>query len=278
MADNTELDPGSGGDIIATDDISGVKYQRVKVTWGTDGVAGDVTSAYALPVTSSQLTTIDANISVMAAAVTSSGMMIVSNDLSVIAAAVTSTGFLMVSNDLSVVAAAVTNGAMTIASSDLSAIATGVSIMAAAVSTEFQVDVVGALPAGTAVIGDVGISGARTSGGTTFYKNIDVDETEDEIKGTAGQVYWISAINVSSAKLYLKFYNATAASVTVGTTTPVMTFPVPHNSANGGGFTLAIPNGIYFSTAITIAATTGVADNDTGAPGANELIVNLGYA
>jgi hypothetical protein len=41
---------------------------------------------------------------------------------------------------------------------------------------------------------------------------------------------------------------------------------------------ISIPNGIAFGTAITIAATTGVADNDSGAPGANEVIVNLGYA
>jgi hypothetical protein len=30
MADNTTLNTGSGGDVIATDDIAGVKYQRVK--------------------------------------------------------------------------------------------------------------------------------------------------------------------------------------------------------------------------------------------------------
>lgn len=171
--------------------------------------------------------------------------------------------------------------------------------------TEVQVDVVGALPAGnnaigklaansgvdigdvdvlsiaagSNLVGDVGLSGARTSGGTTPYKNLDVDETEDEVKGTAGQVYWIHAMNLSASKLYLKFYNATAASVVVGTTTPVLTFPIgTQGDTNGFGFTLAIPNGIQFDTAITVAATTGVADNDTGAPGANELVLNLGYA
>ena len=34
MADNTTLNTGSGGDVIATDDIGGVKYQIVKVTYG----------------------------------------------------------------------------------------------------------------------------------------------------------------------------------------------------------------------------------------------------
>jgi hypothetical protein len=139
--------------------------------------------------------------------------------------------------------------------------------------------VVKSITAGANLIGNVGISGARTSGGTTPYKNLDVDESEDEVKGAAGQVYWIHAVNLKSTPLYLKFYNATAANVTVGTTTPVLTFPVPSAGATtGAGFNLAIPNGIVFDTAITIAATTGVADNDTGAPGANELVVNLGYA
>jgi hypothetical protein len=77
----------------------------------------------------------------------------------------------------------------------------------------------------------------------------------------------------------LKFYNATAASVTVGTTTPDLTFPVPSaGDTNGAGFNIAIPNGIAFGTALTVAATTGFADNDSGAPAANALILNAGYA
>lgn len=135
------------------------------------------------------------------------------------------------------------------------------------------------ISAGSNLIGDVGLSGARTSGGTTPYKNLDVDESEDEIKSTAGQVYWIHCMNLANAKRYLKFYNATAANVVVGTTVPVLTFALPtQGDTNGAGFNLAIPNGIAFSTAITVAATTGFADNDSGAPGANEIILNLGYA
>lgn len=51
MADNTTLNTGTGGDVIATDDISGVKYQRVKIVLGADGVnGGDVSSSNAMPV------------------------------------------------------------------------------------------------------------------------------------------------------------------------------------------------------------------------------------
>lgn len=58
MADNTTLNSGTGGDVIATDDVtslnggasSGIKVQRVKVMFGSDGSATDVDSANPLPV------------------------------------------------------------------------------------------------------------------------------------------------------------------------------------------------------------------------------------
>ena len=50
MADNTTLNTGAGGDVIATDDIGGVKHQRVKITLGADGVSdGDVESGNPMP-------------------------------------------------------------------------------------------------------------------------------------------------------------------------------------------------------------------------------------
>ncbi len=114
--------------------------------------------------------------------------------------------------------------------------------------------------------------------GCTKYKNIDVDESEDQIKATSGVIYWIHAINLSASVLYLKFYDATAANVTVGTTVPDLTFAIPtQGDTNGAGFTLPNLKGTTFSTAITVACTTGVADNDSGAPAANVCILNLGY-
>ena len=51
MADNTILNAGTGGDVIASDDIASVKFQRIKLVHGGDGVnAGDVAVANALPV------------------------------------------------------------------------------------------------------------------------------------------------------------------------------------------------------------------------------------
>ena len=50
MADNVDITPGAGK-TIATDDIAGVQYQRVKVTYGTDGSATDASSSNPFPVT-----------------------------------------------------------------------------------------------------------------------------------------------------------------------------------------------------------------------------------
>ena len=54
MADNTTLNPGIGGDIVAADDVAGVKYQRIKLTLGADGVNdGDVSASNPIPVAES---------------------------------------------------------------------------------------------------------------------------------------------------------------------------------------------------------------------------------
>ena len=51
MADNTTLNAGAGGDVIASDDIGGVKFQRIKLVHGVDGTnAGDVATSNPLPV------------------------------------------------------------------------------------------------------------------------------------------------------------------------------------------------------------------------------------
>ena len=135
-----------------------------------------------------------------------------------------------------------------------------------------------ALIAGTALVGDVGL-GVRTSGGLSIFKSIDLDETEEAVKATAGQIYAMHITNLTAAPIYLKLYNATVATVVVGTTVPDITITIPANAdSDGAGFTWTIPQGIAFSTAITAAATTGVADADAGAPAANAVVACILYA
>lgn len=116
-----------------------------------------------------------------------------------------------------------------------------------------------------------------TSGGLSIFRSLDLDETEEEVKATAGQVYGIWFTNTNASTRWLKFYNATAANVTVGTTTPVITIALPGNSSDDISGLFNSTHGMSFDTAITVAATTGVADSDTGAPSANDVICNIFY-
>jgi len=118
----------------------------------------------------------------------------------------------------------------------------------------------------------------HSAGGLTTGRFLDVDQTEDEVKGSAGCVYGAWVTNTATATRWLKFYNATAANVTVGTPPPLITIGIPGNSSDDiSGVFSAGGVGILFDTAITIAATTGFADNDTGAPGDNDVICNVFY-
>lgn len=139
-----------------------------------------------------------------------------------------------------------------------------------------DVDVL-SIAAGTNLIGDVGLQG-RTTGGLSIFRSIDLDETEEEVKGSAGTLYSIDAMNMTASPLFLKIYDNTAAGTTVGTTTPVLTYVLPTNGdTNGCGMVKNIPQGLAFSTGITVAVTTLLADSNTGAPAANAAIVNIGY-
>lgn len=113
--------------------------------------------------------------------------------------------------------------------------------------------------------------------GLSLFRSIDLDESEEEVKATAGTVYGLWFSNMATSSRFLKFYNATAANVTVGTTTPVLTLALPGNASDDISGVFSIAQGIKFDTAITVAATTAIADNDTGAPSANDVIVNVFY-
>lgn len=45
MADNIQLNTGTGGDVLAADDMAGVKHQRVKIEWGPDNTVNEVDDA-----------------------------------------------------------------------------------------------------------------------------------------------------------------------------------------------------------------------------------------
>jgi hypothetical protein len=51
MVDNVTLNPGVGGAVVASDDIAGVQYQRIKPGFGADGSYTDVSTTNPMPVT-----------------------------------------------------------------------------------------------------------------------------------------------------------------------------------------------------------------------------------
>lgn len=120
----------------------------------------------------------------------------------------------------------------------------------------------------------------HTAGGLSVFRSLDLDESEEEVKGTAGCLYKLRLTNRATTARYVKLYNDTAANVSVGSTTPIDTIIVPGASSadlatviteNFGGL------GLTFSAALCLAATTGLADNDTGAPSANDVIATAYY-
>lgn len=103
--------------------------------------------------------------------------------------------------------------------------------------------------------------------------------TAQVIKASAGTFggYFINNPNVIDE--WVQIYNVVAASVTVGTTNPQLTFRIPGNSsfaaaANSVGANIEFANGINFATAMSFACTSTAAG--AGAPG-NSLEAILLY-
>lgn len=115
-----------------------------------------------------------------------------------------------------------------------------------------------------------------TSGGLAMSATISAASTNaTSVKASAGQVYGIEVFNTNAAARFLKLYNK-ASAPTVGTDTPVKVLTIPGNAA-GAGMVISFDKGLAFGTGIAFALTTGVANSDTGAVAANELVVNIDY-
>ena len=108
--------------------------------------------------------------------------------------------------------------------------------------------------------------------GAETYRNINPGVTGDVVKAspavvTGGDFFNNHATDARFVKLYNK---ATAPDET---DTPKRTYRVPAK----GGVTFSKAIGVKFSLGLSVRVTTGVADNDTGAPGANDVIINLDW-
>lgn len=102
------------------------------------------------------------------------------------------------------------------------------------------------------------------------HRNINLGTTGDIVCASPGRITGLIVSNRSNAEKFLKLYNK--ATVPTQADEPNITIPLPIGVA-----TTLPPIMIPFSAGISMRATTGIADSDTGAPGSNEVVVNVIY-
>lgn len=262
MADNTTL-PGTG-DVIADEDIGGVKHQLVKVEYGAAGTATKVTPVAGLPVASSFL-----EVSGSASAnnidlinVDASGYRWVSVQVTTAVS-----GFLLFngSNDG-------TNwvniylSRPDVVNTEPTWFANGASLWAGplpcryfrvrsngwAAGTEsivanFSVDP-GPVPAAVSRV--VPMPGGGT--GWSVSSQTALTNTKAAVKASAATLGGWCIYNPNTSAAYIQVFDIASASVTVGSTAPTYVIPVPALSTAN----VEITCGINHATAVTMAATT----------------------
>lgn len=117
----------------------------------------------------------------------------------------------------------------------------------------------------------VGI-GPQTTGGLTTYHLVSAGSTNaSSVKASAGQLYGWYIYNSNAAARKVAFHN-TAGTPSAGAS---IFFSLVIPPSSGANVFSAI--GIPFSTGIGITTVTGLADSDSAAVAANDLIINLFY-
>jgi hypothetical protein len=121
---------------------------------------------------------------------------------------------------------------------------------------------------GTVAVGSPVLSASGSA--MSSFRNAAVTNTPVQVRAGGGRTHMYHFGNPNSTIVFVHIYNALAANVTVGTTTPVASYMVAANSALDGFW----PNSFNYGTGITVAVTTTAAGST--APAAGTLVV-LGY-
>lgn len=115
---------------------------------------------------------------------------------------------------------------------------------------------------------------ASVQGFSTYHTLISAASTNATLlKAAVGVIGTCLLSNTSASWRYVKFFNL-ASAPTMGTSTPVLNFPIPPNSTLDISTAFA---GLRFATGIAYAITSGSALLDTGAVGAGEVLINITY-
>ena len=293
MAENVNITPGTG-DVVAADDIAGVKHQRVKISQGVDGSATDVSATDPLNVTLANTGANSTAIKVDGSAVT--------QPVSGTVTANAGTGSFTVAQS--------TASNLKVDLSGTGANSTAIKVDGSAVTQPVSGTVTSNAGTGTRDTNLKQVNGTTvdTNSGnksagtqrmvlatdqpnlTTALNTITQPTSTDNslsssktvcaastnatsVKASAGKIYRIDAFNSDTVGYWVKFYNK-ASAPTVGTDVPVATKFVPA----GGGFVIESTVGIPYTTGIALAATLNATDADTTVvTNANKLVINLRY-
>lgn len=104
------------------------------------------------------------------------------------------------------------------------------------------------------------------------YRNIDVGLTASLVRLGPTWLHTINVSNDDNNHLFLKLYSQSTAPTELDT--PIWTVRVHQNQSNDINFTVPL----YSESGFWIRCSTGVADNNTGAPSANGCICNIALA
>jgi hypothetical protein len=108
-------------------------------------------------------------------------------------------------------------------------------------------------------------------GGASVHRDTSVVATDETLITTPGKVVGVHLQNPNAADAWFHLYDALIANVSVGTTSPVISYWLP---ASGGYDAFYGENGIRFSTAISYAATTTVGGSSAPSTG---IVANVIY-
>lgn len=109
------------------------------------------------------------------------------------------------------------------------------------------------------------------SGGLSTNLQSALSTTVVAVDASAGQLYELYCYNPNGVVGFVQLFDAATGSVTLGTTTPKLSYGIP--ATNASGFTLSLV-GVQFSTAISAAATTTATGNTALGTG---LVCNFKY-
>lgn len=128
---------------------------------------------------------------------------------------------------------------------------------------------------GTSDAGTTRVSLGIDGGVLTYSKLSTADSNLNTIKASAGTLFRLEAFNTGAAVAYLRIYDK-ASNPAPASDTPKRRYTIPA-STTGAGFVVEYLKGRPFASGIAYDITAGVADTDTTAIAAGQVVLNCDY-